>query len=134
MATFASKVEFEARHGSGDERVEPLLGDASAVMRRALSSASVEWAVAPEKAGEAPDDVKALCIKLAFRAWSNPEGIESEQLGAHRVSYQRGAPGLLELTKTERRELRQAAGVGSFWSSTLRTPYSGDEDVDSSAL
>lgn len=110
----ATVKDFEARHGAGDERVEALLDDASALIISELSRSSAKWVTEDEPA-EVPTIVKAICVEVAYRAWSNPDQLSSERLGEYVASWQgSGGESTLQLTEKELRTLRRAAGQSSF--------------------
>jgi hypothetical protein len=131
MATLASIKDFEARHGVLDDeeetQVEALLGDAAGLIENELSGSEVVWlGDAPE--GDPPAVVKAVCVQVAYRAWTNPDGIAREELGEVGQTY-RGTnqADALWLTKSEAKTVRRAAGVSSVRSVQVETPYSVPE-------
>jgi len=131
----ATLEEFEARHGVlGDEEfatVEALLDDASAFISGELSSSEAAWL--EEGSDEpVPGVVKAVCIQVAYRAWSNPDSVAREELGARAVTY-RGTDqsDALWLTKNEVRLVKKAASVSSIKSIQVETPFSGDPEETS---
>ncbi len=118
--------DFEARHGAGDDRVGALLEDASALIVSELANSSAEWVTNPEPA-QVPQIVKAICVEVAYRAWSNPDRLSSERLGEYVASWQGSASETtLQLTNKELRTLRRAAGESSFRPLRLhaRMPFS----------
>jgi hypothetical protein len=126
----ATKKDFEARYGAADERTEPLLEDASALILSEVSaasaSASAEWATADDPKAEAvPAIVKAICVEVAYRAWSNPDSFSSEHLGEHTQAWADRSGQALRLTPSERRILEREASVSSVVSVTLESPYAG---------
>lgn len=110
----ATKDDFEARHGAGDGRVAALLEDASALIVSELSRSSAKW-VTDDDPAEVPAIAKAICVEVAYRAWSNPDQLSSERLGEYVASWQSSEGGpTLRLTDKELRTLRRAAGQSSF--------------------
>lgn len=141
----ATSDDFEARYGPAPDTVDGLLADASNLILAAVKGSEVQWVVdysadeLPEDDPEDPDDsgpaevpgiVVSVAVAAARRAMQNPDGIASESLGAHSVSYEGGASSF-ELTSQERRIVRREAGFGSHQAVTLATPYSGDDSGDS---
>lgn len=64
-----------------------------------------------------PDDLRGMCLRVAMRQFSNPDGVRSEQLGAYSVTYpddssSQGSTlyGTGVLTGEERRTLRRRYG------------------------
>lgn len=127
----ATIEDFEARHGEVSDkrdRVEVLLGDASAFILAAVDGSTEPWAMEDDDA-DIPADVVAICVQVAFRAWHNPLGIAREQLGEAAVTY-RGddQPDVLRLTRAERATLRRAAGLakgGVLGSVGVETSFAG---------
>lgn len=127
----AAKKDFEARYGQGDDRVESWLDDASALILSELSGAEAPWVT--EDSVEAPAVVKAICVSVAYRGWSNPDAFSSEALGEHTQAWADRSGEALRLTDAELRVLEQAAEISSFQSITLESPYSGpqpESDLD----
>lgn len=121
----AENKDFEARHGAADDRVEHLLADASALIAEEVVGSTAGWARG-EKEAEVPATVTAICVEMAYRAWSNPDALSSESLGQHTQAWADRSGEAMRVTKAERRVIRRAAGLGTFQSSTLASPYSGD--------
>lgn len=120
MSALATKEDFEARHGAGDDRVEALLDDASALIRSEISGGFAEW-VREDEPKSVPGIVKAICIEIAYQAWNNPDRLSSERLGEHVVSWQGSSSGqVLEVTDNQLRILRREAGKSSFRSVQMR--------------
>jgi hypothetical protein len=120
----ADKKDFEARYGAGDERTEPLLEDASALILSEVSGATAEWATVADPK-EVPAIVKAICVEVAYRAWSNPDSLSSEQLGEHTQAWADRSGQALRLTDAERRILEREGAISSLVSVTLESPYAG---------
>jgi hypothetical protein len=119
----ASLQDFKERHTGADDLVEGLLADASSLIRSAVRGSDAAWVSGD---AEAPDEVIATCVQVAYRAWSNPDALSSEALGAHTQAWADRSGEALHLTKAERRTVRGAAGLGSARAVTLVTPYSGE--------
>jgi hypothetical protein len=129
---FATTIDFEVRHGplTGDEegRVEALLEDAEGLIHVELSGSGAKWLEEGSEEG-VPAAVKAVCLQVAYRAWSNSDGVAREELGAAARTY-RGTDqaDVLWLTKAEARMLRKAASVSAVTSIQVETSYSGDPE------
>ena len=48
-----------------------------------------------------PDDLVGLCVEMSARAWVNPRGVASEQIGTYSARYITGKPGLVLLEHEE---------------------------------
>lgn len=120
----ATKEDFEARYGAGDDRVEPLLDDASALILSEVSGGSAEW-VTEATPKSIPAIVTAICVEVAYRAWSNPDSLSSEQLGQHTQAWADRSGQALRLTPAELRILEREASISSLVSVTLESPYAG---------
>lgn len=122
----ATKQDFEARYGQADDRVEPLLEDASALILSEVSGSEADWVTETDPEPEAvPGIVKAICVGLAYRAWSNPDALSSESLGEHAHAWADRSGQALRLTDAECRILEREAGISSLVSVTLESPYAG---------
>lgn len=119
----ASKADFEARYDEADARVEPLLTDASALIRSELTGGSAAW-LADEEA-DVPDIVVGICVSVAYRAWSNPDALSSEALGVHTQAWADRSGEALRVTPGELRVLEREAGISSIGEITLESPYAG---------
>jgi|GEM_PF-5775836 len=126
----ATTKDFEVRHGplaeDQQQRVQALLEDASGMIGLELIGAEAKW-LEEGSEEDVPAAVKAVCIQVAYRAWSNPDGVAREELGAAARTY-RGTDqaDVLWLTKNEARMLRKVASVSSVTSVQVETSYSGD--------
>jgi hypothetical protein len=125
----ASLQDFEERHGAGDDRVEALLTDAAGLILNEVRGSTAAWV--GDESADPPAVVVGICVEVAYRAWSNPDALSSESLGAHSQAWADRGGEALRLTKQERKDVRRSAGLGSFQASTLSTPYSGDESAES---
>jgi hypothetical protein len=126
--SLATVENFEARHGevsvADEEIVQTLLDDAGALIAAEVGDV-VTWDADPDEGETAtPQVVIAVCVGAAFRAWKNPAGVRSEQLGQASVSYSESGHGVW-LTDRDLRTIRKAAGLGTFRAATLESPYSG---------
>lgn len=95
-----------------------MLDDVSTLVRE---EAGLTW-VDPADPAEciAPDIVRMIVLRVAGRAFRNPEGFSSESAGDY--SYQRngiGADGGLFLTQDEIKLIRKAAGKTGLWTQPL---------------
>jgi hypothetical protein len=122
----ATVKQWEERHGPSDEKVKPLLEDATSLILEELSGSEAEWVDDDEAV--VPAIVVATCIQVAYRAWSNPDGVTSERLGAASRTLNSGAD-VLYLTKNEARNLRRAGGTSGITSVAIETPYYEDPSV-----
>jgi len=124
LPALVSLEEFAARLGgiaaADEERAQAALDDASALIR---SEAGTEDWVDDEGALETvPDVVVAVCVAVAGRAFRNPDGLRSEQIGTYSVTYG-DATTAVYLTAAERRIVRRAAGMMSLGSIELESGY-----------
>lgn len=127
MHALAKASDYEARFGSlaegEDDIVETLLRDASELILEAVEGSEATW-VKDEKA-EVPRAVIYTCVSVVRRELQGGGGISREQLGEYAVSYRTNGPTNLELTTSERRIVRRAAGLSSAQAVTLESPFSG---------
>jgi hypothetical protein len=130
MAALATTQEFEARHGLlGDEdteRIEALIDDASAFIRGEAGAGDADWADDDAEDGvEVPPVIRAVCIQVAYRAWTNPDSVAREQLGeASRTFRGNDQSDAMWLTTNERRMIRKAANGATVRSVQVATPFS----------
>jgi hypothetical protein len=120
----ATKDDFEARFKEADDRVDSLLEDASSLILSEVSGSEEKWASDPDS-NPAPGIVKAICVQVAYRAWSNPDALSSEALGAHTQAWADRSGQAVRLTDAECRILEREAAVSSLVSVTLESPYAG---------
>jgi hypothetical protein len=125
MRELATLQDFEERHGPADDRVDALLTDAASLILNEVAGSEAEWVT--DSSVDAPAVVVAICVEVAFRAWSNPDALSSQSLGAHTQAWADRSGEALRLTKEEKRTVRRAAGCSSLRAVTLKSPYSGDE-------
>ena len=118
----ASIDRFEARYGDSDEKAEQLLEDASDLILSEVAGSTEGWLTDETKV---PSVVAGICVTVAYRAWSNPDSLSSESLGQHTQAWADRSGEALRLTASECRIVRREAGLGSFNSLTLESPYSG---------
>lgn len=128
--------DFELRHGpvadSEQPQVTALLGDASALVEAEIGELPDDWT---GNDADVPAIVKAVCVQVAYRAWSNPDGIAREELGEVSRAYRGGGDAdALWLTENEKRLIRRAAGKPRITSIPLETSYAGDPRGDLSPL
>jgi hypothetical protein len=128
--SLASLSDFESRHGDvepdDEELVTTLLDDASALIRAELSGSSAGWLAAADPE-PAPREVVMTTVAVAYRAWSNPDALRSQELGASGRTYASSAPDAVYLTARELRLLKRAAGTARMNSMTMASPFSGDD-------
>lgn len=128
--SFASLEDFVERKGPVSEEEEPavlaLLADASALILDEVSGSTATWVT---ESGDVPHSVKAICVAVAYRAWSNPDGLSQSSIADSSLSYAGARPDALYLTDDEKRILDRAAGTSSVVSVTLVSPYSGDSEI-----
>lgn len=107
-------------------RAEQLLDAASEMIR---DEAGKTWVSETTGALETvPRRVARICVEVAYRAFTNPEALSQRSIGDSSKSYDRaGREGgeSIYLTDDEARAIRKAAGVSSFASVTMVSPYSG---------
>jgi len=87
-----------------------------------VSGSTAGWVTDEDQ--EAPPVVAGICVSVAYRAWSNPDALSSASLGEHTQAWADRTGEALRLTDGERRILEREAGLGSFQSVTLESPYS----------
>lgn len=119
----ATRQDFEARYGEGDERVEPLLEDASALILSEIAESDAEWVHVGD--AEVPQAVIGVCLAVTYRVWSNPDALSSASLGEYSQAWADRSGEALRLTNAERRIIKRAAGMNGFVAATLESPYSG---------
>lgn len=128
--TYATLEDFETRKGDvpdeDEEKVSALLDDASALIAAAIAGSTLDWVTG---LAVAPAAVKAICVEVAYRAWSNPDAASQITHADSSLSYTRnGIADALFLTPSEKRVVRGAAGTSASVSVELVSPYSGDSD------
>lgn len=124
----AELTDYEARHGEvPDDRqsvVSTLLEDASSLILDAVEGSEEPWAL-EEEGAEVPNSVIAVCVAVAFRAYTNPNALSRQALGAASYTYKGDLPDAIFLTDREVRLLQKAARRSRFQAVTLESPYSG---------
>lgn len=85
---------------------------------------------ADEPPPDPPGAVRGVCTEVVYRAFTNPEAAAAMAAGDLSVSYRAKVADSLFLTSQERGTVRKAAGLGSFQSVTLESPYSGGTGLD----
>ena len=110
---------------------EELLDQASELVR---ATAGKTWTdEATGVVSDVPRRVRAIVIDVAYRAFTNPEGLSQRSIGDSSKSWDRaGREGgqIVYLTDDERRAVRAAGGSSSMIVATLVSPYSGDAGGD----
>lgn len=125
-----AKIGYEPLETERD-RAEELLDQASELVRDA---AGKTWA--DEGTGfvsGVPRRVRSIVVDVAYRAFTNPEGLSQRSIGDSSKSWDRaGREGgqIVYLTDDERRACRAAGGTSSLRVVTLVSPYSGDPGGD----
>lgn len=135
-ATLATVEDFEKRHGPLTEEEQPqvttLLEDASALILAELGETPEGW---NGESAEIPAIAKAVCVQVAYRAFTNPDGIASEMLGEASRTYRGGNDAdALWLTENERKLIRRAAGKARVTSIPVESPYPEDPGNEVSPL
>lgn len=105
-----------------EDRAQACLDDASALIR---AEAAVTWVDDDGGLAEVPEVVVAVCVAVALRAWLNPDGARSEQIGNYSVTWADSSTGVY-LSEGERRMIRRAAGRSAIGAVTLESPYGSD--------
>lgn len=122
----ATIEDFEERHGGLTESdktlVTALLADVSALIEAELDEVPASWS---GEEAVIPPVVKAICIQVVYRAWSNPDALSSEQLGQHTQAWADRSGQPIHLTAAELRVIERATGSNGFVSLTLESPYAG---------
>lgn len=120
-------LTFES--GSADAlRAQAALDDASALIRAEAGASFTDWDVVPDSGDSAPnlipDIVTAIALAAAYRAYQNPQGATSAQVGDVSVSYGGSAGNAaVYLTRDERIAIRKAAGRAVTGSLGLTSDY-----------
>lgn len=125
MAALATLEQLEDRMGSiaDPTRAQAFLDDASILV---IDEAGTDWSGAGE---EVPLVVAVIVLAATARALRNPDGAESEKIGAtYAVTYQRTLGGVW-LTRAECRRIRRAAGQNSIGSIELESPYAAPDVI-----
>lgn len=94
------------------------LAFASAVLR---TYAGITWVDSDGELADVPDVVELLCLEVAYRRYTNPDGYASEQIGQYSYRISAGAAGGF-LTPAEKQLLTLAVGSNVH---SLHTPRSG---------
>lgn len=96
-------------------QVEAYIDDASAIV---LDVGDPEWTSV-----DVPAAVKGVVFQMVRRAYKNPEGYRSEQIGEYRYSRSDDvAAGGLTMTRQELRVVRRAAGLANVGTVGVRRP------------
>lgn len=123
LPALVSLDDFALRAGGVDaadeDRAQAALDDASALIR---AEAGKTWVTDDELDDDLPDVIVAVCVAVALRAWLNPDGARSEQIGNYSVTWADSSTAVY-LSDGERRTIRQAAGRSGIGSITLESPY-----------
>ena len=124
----AKLTDYEARHGevpAGRQGVvTTLLDDASSLILDVVEGSEEPWAL-EEEGAEVPNSVVAVCVAVAFRAFTNPNALSRQALGAASFTFKGDQPDATFLTDREVRLLQKAARRSRFQAVTLESPYSG---------
>lgn len=118
LAAFKLRLPPGSVAEADEPRAEAALSDTSALVR---VIAQTDWMTVPDDEEEEPaldtaaipDLIVATVIAIARRAFDNPDGVRQEQLGSYSVSYANSSAGVY-VTKTERRNIRTAAGLSGL--------------------
>lgn len=105
-------------------RATAALEDASALIR---SASKRTWLAADGVTVTAPDEVVAVALQSAKRAYGNPEGLSQESVSAsgYSASYADGRSSGVYLTGDERATVERAAkAAGGAWQGSVPTPSS----------
>lgn len=123
LPALVSLDDFALRVGgitsADEERAQACLDDSSALIR---DEARLTWVDTEGGLEEIPDAVVAITYAVAIRAFRNPEGIRSEQIGQYSVTYADGSTAAF-LTDGERRAIRRAAGRSGLGSMEIESPW-----------
>lgn len=131
---FATSADVQTRLGYAltaqqTEQAAHVIARVTGLIRDLLGK-DQQWA---DSLDPVPEVFATLCEDKAIGVVVNPTNLasESEQLGAyqHSQTFQRAMDGGVFLTEAEKREVRKAAGVASFASVTMVSPYSGDDET-----
>jgi hypothetical protein len=116
--------------GVNATRAQAALDDASALVR---SAANKTWVTDEALDADIPDVVVAITLTAARRAFENPNGLASQNIGSYAYTRESaGTPGLF-LTADEVAALQLAAGDNGLGSVPAVTPwslYGSDEYIE----
>jgi hypothetical protein len=116
VADLAARIPGDIAPGDDADRAAALLIDASTLVR---FEAGVDWVDDQGNLADVPDIAVTITLAAATRAYFNPAGAESQQLGAASVRY-----GQAWLTAAEADRLRSLTTGGGL-TSVLLTPGFG---------
>lgn len=122
ISLFARKLGYEPQESELD-RAETLLDQASELIR---DEAGKTWVTTVGALESVPRRIARICVEVAYRAFTNPEGLSQRSIGDSSKSWDRsGREGgeAVYLTDVEERAVRKAAGLSSFQSVTLVSAY-----------
>lgn len=111
-------------------RGEFLLDEASELIR---TVAGKTYLTTTNALDNVPRRIARICVAAAARAFDNPHALSQRTIGDRTTSYDRaGREGgeAVYLTSQEEEDVRKAAGVTSFASITMTSPYSADTALD----
>lgn len=124
----AALPDFEARHGDVPEleqdKVGTLLADATELILDTAEGSDADWVLGEEGAA-VPAKVVAVCVAVAYRAWTNPNALARQALGQASYVFRGDVPDAIYLTDREARIIRKASARSTFRAVTLESPYSG---------
>lgn len=113
--------------GAADEdRAQACLDDASALVR--AEAGGEDWVDDDGALEDVPGVIVAVCVAAAVRAFRNPEGVRSEQIGSYSVAYADTSTAVF-LTEGERRIIRRAAGLSGIGNVQLEGEWSVGMDA-----
>lgn len=123
LPALVSLDDFALRAGgvaaADEDRAQAALADASALIR---AEAGTTWTDDHDDLDGVPDVIVAICVAVALRAWLNPDGARSEQIGNYAVTWADSSTGVY-LSAGERRTIRRAAARPAIGAVTLESPY-----------
>lgn len=114
-----------APDGAEATRAAARLADASELIR---DEAGVTWVNDAGVLVDVPRRIVSICIDVALRAVTNPEGLTQRQIADSNKSYDRaGLQGgaIVYLTDAEAKAVRRAARGSTLKSVSLVSPWSG---------
>jgi hypothetical protein len=129
LEELSARLGLTLESGSADAlRAQAALDDASALIRAEAGAGFTDWDIVPDSGDSGPnpipDIITAIALAAAYRAYQNPQGATSAQVGDVSVSYGGTAGGgSVYLTRDERNAIRRAAGRSSTGSLALTSDY-----------
>lgn len=132
LAPFSALVRKLGNTPEGDEasRAEHILDEASELIR---DTAGNDWVDDSGVLSGVPRRVAQICVAVAYRAFTNPEGLSQRTIGDSSKSFDRArreGGEAVYLTDGEEKAVQKAGGASGMVSVTLVSPYSNGTILD----